>query len=426
MESVQSGFECEFEEKPPKAVQSECPVCLQVLREPYQATCCGYSFCRVCIDKINEREFPCPCCNAVGFNFFPNKGLQRSLYDFKVKCVNQVEGCQWVGELGQLEKHLNYAKFDKVNHLKGCQFAQTECPYCNELFKRSSIPAHVSDMCPKRPFSCEYCKNFDSNYEDVTTNHWSICNYYPLLCPNKCGEMLQRQNLENHIIIDCPLTVTNCDFQHVGCEARLPRQDMPAHLRGETATHVSLLAASHRLLTASHKKLKEENGQLRNLAAKLGQTLQILSSHNVPQSLVFIMNNFTKYKQGNHMWTSPPFYSHQCGYKMYLGVQANGVENCEGSHISAFIYIMRGEYDDILMWPYKGTLKITAIGKNQLMGRTLNCDNLCLQDRATEGGSSKRKCGFPQFLPHSLLEEYLRNDTLRFKISEINCISDFT
>ena len=54
MDDIHGGFECEFTEKPPKAVQSECPVCLLVLREPYQAMCCGYSFCKVCIEKIKE------------------------------------------------------------------------------------------------------------------------------------------------------------------------------------------------------------------------------------------------------------------------------------------------------------------------------------------------------------------------------------
>ena len=40
---AREGYEYEFVEKPPKA---ECPICLLpvVLREPYQATCCGKSF----------------------------------------------------------------------------------------------------------------------------------------------------------------------------------------------------------------------------------------------------------------------------------------------------------------------------------------------------------------------------------------------
>ena len=86
----QSGFDCEFVVKPPKALQSECPVCLQVLREPYQTTCCGKSYCRVCIDRLKAGRSKCACCNKP-IKDFPNIGLQQSLYDFKVYCGTEVK-----------------------------------------------------------------------------------------------------------------------------------------------------------------------------------------------------------------------------------------------------------------------------------------------------------------------------------------------
>ena len=39
MTDQEGGYDCEFVEKPPEAIQSECPVCQLVLREPYQAIC---------------------------------------------------------------------------------------------------------------------------------------------------------------------------------------------------------------------------------------------------------------------------------------------------------------------------------------------------------------------------------------------------
>ena len=38
------GYDCEFVERP-QELQKECPICLIILREPFQVTCCGYSFC---------------------------------------------------------------------------------------------------------------------------------------------------------------------------------------------------------------------------------------------------------------------------------------------------------------------------------------------------------------------------------------------
>ena len=133
MADMQPGFVCEFVTKPPDAIQSECPVCLQVLRVPYQVTCCGYSFCRDCIQRVDNGKSPCPCCNTAKFEYFPNKGLQRSLYEFKVYCTNKSQGCQWTGELGQLTNHLN-VDVHALQPEGGCQYVQIPCSYCCKPF----------------------------------------------------------------------------------------------------------------------------------------------------------------------------------------------------------------------------------------------------------------------------------------------------
>ena len=408
------GFECEFIKIPPKAVQSECPVCLQVLREPYQATCCGYSFCRVCIERSKARNIPCPCCKADEFDLFPNKGLQRSLYEFQVKCINKDLGCQWAGELGQLDKHLNLKPVaDK--QLQGCQFTQIQCLYCSQLFQRSSIQTHQDEQCPKRSFCCDYCGEFESTYEDVTTNHWPVCRKYLVPCPNNCGETLQHQNIENHTREECPLTIQDCNFKHVGCEVRLARKDMPEHLTKDLVRHVSLL-------TASHKRLEEENKQLKIQVVKLEQSVQELTTNSEPTCVDFVMNNFNQHKKDKDIWLSPSFYSHPRGYKMCLAVYANGVGEGEGTHVSVFVYIRRGEYDNILRWPFQGTIPICVFGQELFanLPRMVVCTTTVPLERVIEGDRSKNGFGIPQFIPHSTLNSYLRNDSLHFRISQIS------
>ena len=104
------GFECEFVERPPKDFpQVECPVCLNILREPHQARCCGYNFCQACIARVQKDKKACPTCNEKEFEVFLDKGLKRSLYAFKVYCTEKENGCGWTGELGGLDKHLTEA-----------------------------------------------------------------------------------------------------------------------------------------------------------------------------------------------------------------------------------------------------------------------------------------------------------------------------
>ena len=142
-----AGIECEFVEKPPKAFQSECPICLLVLREPYQATCCGKSFCKECIERVKANRQSCPACKDKNFNFFHNKGLQQSLNDFEVYCSHKSKGCEWRGELRELDKHLNSdPPADKS--LEGCPFTVISCPLshtgCEVKLPRRDVKIHVN------------------------------------------------------------------------------------------------------------------------------------------------------------------------------------------------------------------------------------------------------------------------------------------
>ena len=43
-----------------------------------------------------------------------------------------------------------------------------------------------------------------------------------------------------------------------------------------------------------------------------------------------VMNDFEKLKNDDTRWDSPPFYTHIGGYKMFLGISANGWANGKG------------------------------------------------------------------------------------------------
>ena len=239
------GFACEIVDPPPEhLLQTECPVCLLTIREPHQVTCCGYSFCHSCIQQIKDKNKPCPTCKKEGFSDFPDMRLKRALYALKVHCSHQKDGCEWTGELGQLDAHLNEDP-EPEKQLNGCQFVEIDCLYeCGDRLQRRYMHKHQTELCTKRPFSCEHCHNYESNYDDVIHNHWPGCGSFPLHCPNQCGSFPQRQNIENHIDNECPLTTISCDFHHAGCTVKLPRKDMPEHLRENLITHMSLLATN--------------------------------------------------------------------------------------------------------------------------------------------------------------------------------------
>ena len=372
----QIGFDCAFVEDPPKCLQIVCPICLHILREPYQVTCCGKSFCRQCIEMVKDNNHPCPCCKQDNFNDFPNKGLQQPLYGFQVLCSNKEKGCHWKGELGQLDNHLNLNLSNDTcdNHFEGCEFAEIKCEYCSDVLVRNNLLHHKTELCDKRPFSCEYCNEYESTYDDVIHYHWPICGNHPVRCPNECGAFPQRQNLKNHLQKDCPLTVMECKFHYAGCEIRLPRKNMPDHLKDDLTTHVLLLAVSHKQqqdeVKALNKKYQEE---IQALSKKYQEETEILKKRHQDEikALSEEMNELKIQTQQLrlHMqivpveflvenprigWSSTLFYSHSQGYKLRLRF-------CYSSGLGTYTLsclLIPGEFDSFLKWPLKAVMKV--------------------------------------------------------------------
>ena len=123
----EGGYECSFVEEFPKDFQSECSVCLHILREPYMVGCCGYRFCRACIQPIQQSTSVCPLCK-LSFSSLPDKQLERILNDKLVYCSFKEDGCEWKDKLRALEEHL-----------KTCGFKAVPCSYCSSLFQRLAI-----------------------------------------------------------------------------------------------------------------------------------------------------------------------------------------------------------------------------------------------------------------------------------------------
>ena len=422
------GFDCEFVERPPKAVQADCPVCLLVLREPHQVTCCGYAFCRVCIERIQTDKKSCPTCNLKDFTVFPDLRLQRSLYEFCVWCSHKTEGCEWSGELSQLEKHLNESP--KLHEqLVGCQFTDVECHHCCELFQRRYVTNHQIRQCIRRPFSCDYCGNYGADFEDVTTKHWPVCGSRPVPCPNECGVYPERQNLEQHTSKDCFLTVVNCDFLYAGCEVQLPRKDVPTHLAENVVPHMSQLATySHMKIQALTNALAEKESEIKQLRS----SLHTLQSHGV-FPVEFTMTEFEKHMQEDDSWYSEPFYTHPHGYKVCLKVFANGVGGGKNTHVAFGICLMRGIFDESLKWPFCGEVTIQAI--NQLQDRE-HC--VCVNRLSDVSGVAVAKVTKGEKAPvgwftnagkqlsHSDLGydsakncQFLKDDYLRFRVTRV-------
>ena len=101
---AKSDYKYQFVSPPPDDVI--CPLCLDIVEEPHQFTCCGHHICKKCGDKIKHQATSphCPMCRHNECTMLPDKYFERNtLNTLLIWCT---EGCGQKVELGQLKNHL--------------------------------------------------------------------------------------------------------------------------------------------------------------------------------------------------------------------------------------------------------------------------------------------------------------------------------
>ena len=301
----------------------KCAICLGVVFEPTQ-TSCGHLFCAQCIEKVPNE---CPTCRNNDLTTTPDNGfLTRKIDSLCVLCPNQNRGCVWTGTLGESIHHLG----------NECGYEEVECRLCVYRGERREV-AHL---------------------------HPTFCKAFPLRCPNepRCGAMVTRSTLEEHLE-ECPEQLLECTFAYAGCTVIVNRRKFAEHLRTQRDEHDRL--SKERIEQLSAVILDAVgNGSL-----QIGKDIFIcykpwlhnpcLKQQPTPPYIFKIVHQSTSVS-GKFEAQSDPFYSHAGGYKLYLHVVVS-----LGSYnfIEAGIHLLKGENDDNLMFPFKGTLTLTLMNQ---------------------------------------------------------------
>ena len=359
------GGDYDFVEQPPE--EYFCPVSFAVLLEPYQTQCCGNLLSKESYDRLQGQ--PCPVCREENLTANKDKFHKRKVATLKVRCPHKAEGCEWEGELGSLEQHLN-TNSSKQLCAEECQYVDVDCPHsCGERFKRHALQLHVKD-CVSSMLAQEVPK-------------------LKVIVQEQSEQIKQQEDkieqLENQI------------------------KDQIKQQGDQIKQQADLIKQQGDLI-------KQQGDQID----------KILKMAIPPMSIV--MDEFGTHKLNDDIWYSPPFYSHVGGYKMCMRVDANGPEDEKGTHVSVLVCLMRGECDDDLKWPFSGTFTIElkavihpSLPQYQLIF-LLDADGISCRKPTEE---INKGFGYPQFISHRDLYagNYLMNNKLVFCISDITVLS---
>lgn len=426
------GYEYDFVTEPPS--HFFCAVSMELLLDPQQTDCCGHHFTRAIAERLKREGKPCPMCKEP-LTTHPDKFHRRRVMEMEVCCLYKASaGCQWVGQLGNLRDHVA--------------------------------------SCPKQPWKCAHCDYAGRKEEEA--QHNETCGRFPVQCPNGCEVgSVPRCELTQHRSV-CPSEEVSCEYAALGCTQHLRRRDVERHMTEGKMEHLLSMCAANLTLTRQLKQQVEQKdaeiSQLQSeLAAMKGEMKQSIGSlsDSTSSKLVEVekrlasevkmyvsrtensltssigslrsslldlrqqldsspctippvelqVTNFEALKNHQLEWRSPPFHTHQGGYKMCLGISPYGVLKGFGTHVSLRLYKMLDSHSDQLPWDVRIRLRVHV--QNQSTG-TWEREYVNESVRSKPEESCVGSSAEYNYMRHTELRHYVRNDQMKIRVTALD------
>ena len=396
-----------------------------------------------------KRDYICDYCNfKATYEEVVDTHLPECKY-FPLQCPNL---CGVTCKRGSMEDHLNECPLETIS----CNFLDVGCDI---KFKRESQEEHMKQNTQKHltmtaslvAETCSELYELKSDYEvEKESQKGKLQEIGQKLVEQEARLKEQNQNSEqwnrNQMEQDQKLKEQNHRLERQ--EEKIREQELELKQQSQILQQqeqrlndkeLELMQQSTKL-TELEKKLDDYQNNLPSIEKKLVEDIKqkmkeiryetetSLSKYHglLGMTRSFKMKNFgeerSKDKPGD--WKSPVLYTHMCGYKFCIGVDANGADGGCGKAIRITLFALSGVHDGQLKWPAKGKFTIELI--NQQGGESATA--------TTEDVSWKKPCNSPlfvrhfgriscggdfnHFIEHSKMDSYIKNNTLYFKLTE--------
>ncbi len=357
--------------------------------------------------------------------------------------------CNWEGNFGEYQQHVYHECDQKWRvypfsslasplHSPSLSLESTQlCSFCNIMIPCHEIESH-RQLCPLRGTPCPF-KGRGCPEEGC------------FVAPSDL-EQHMRENEDRHftIITESIQHLTDMEIAVSATANALQFPWIPSHRAALSNTINCLLVklimnrvkdeVLATIIITMRENVESKNEEiisLRTRITNLEEMIQLQSAKIEEQEFRFSLIESSS-SDGTMIWKipqfsqrkadaenrkctslfSPPFYSGRYGYKMCLCLYIMGDGIGKGTHLSLFFVVMRGEFDNILQWPF--THKVTFKLINQAGGRdivdTFQPDPMSSSFRKPKSDMNIAS-GCPRFVSHTELERggFIVDDTIFIK-----------
>ena len=229
----------------------------------------------------------------------------------------------------------------------------------------------------------------------------------------------------------CPYEMVQCEYFCIGCEKQMYRKNLKDYNTEKAEEHLALSVTKLKSLEhITHHVMMGGIGIVRSWSMQL-DTLSTMTagSGDLVCPVIMKLPEFTTKKRNNEEWHSNSFYSHKKGYKMCLNACAAGDGVGKGTHLSVFLFIMKGTHDDELTWPLSGKFQVKLL--NQISDCEHHLATVPFDDddaaagRVTNGDRADGGLGDQEFISDEDLHkvtstcQYLKDDCVFLQINKL-------
>lgn len=170
------------------------------------------------------------------------------------------------------------------------------------------------------------------------------------------------------------------------------------------------------------KELTEANIALDSKMAAQQKEVSVLRSES--STFVLKINGFSEILQRAIEGTkdeinSKPFFTGKTGYKLSVGIEPDGDHSKRNRYLSVYLSVMKGDYDNILAWPfhYKATFTLIDQHDDPINRQNVAQSVICHERKPTSDVSCYIYI-IERFVSHKVLKtrRYIVNNTLFLQV----------
>ena len=149
-----------------------------------------------------------------------------------------------------------------VNHLDTCGYVYEECSLkCGVVLSRDELRNHVNEICNQRKIQCEHCSKYFKVCE--MTKHLDKCPKMKLECELGCGVVMCREGMAQHVEQDCVEKKIMCPFVKYQCVEPIKRKHLNQHLEEKETKHLELkLTAMETVIEAQRQDIQKQETEM--------------------------------------------------------------------------------------------------------------------------------------------------------------------